>query len=324
MKAVVLDGFGDADRLKIAEAQEPILNQGEVLLATTASGVNGADLLQRKGHYPAPKGASEILGLEVSGVIEKLDEIAAKAGWKVGDRVMALLSGGGYAQKVAIRHDQLMRVPPSVDLKDAGGIVEVFVTAYLELCILGELQRGEKVLIHAGASGVGTAAIQIAKAIGAEVWVTTSSQEKIDFCLKLGADHGINYRSENFAEKVSGVDVVLDLVGATHLAKNLAVLGLNGRLLLVGLGGGRKTEIDLGLVLAKRIRIIGSTLRSRSLEDKAEIIRRFWNFAEGKFASGEFSPVIDRVFGASEVVEAHKYLESQKNRGKVLLHWDQG
>lgn len=327
MKAITLERFGTIEELSFTEVPDLTLASGEVLIKSRASGLNGADLLQRQGLYPPPPGASPLLGLEVSGVIEKLDANAEEAGFKIGEEVMALLAGGGYASQVAVRFDQLMRVPPALDLVQAGGLVEVFVTAYLELMELGRLKQNERVLIHAGASGVGTAAIQIAKSVGAEVWVTAGSDDKLEFCRSLGADHMINYRTENFAERIAsetkakGVNCILDLVGASHFEKNLASLALDGRLLLVGLGGGTKTSLDLRKVLSQRIQIIGSTLRSRTLDEKALLIQKFWSFAEDKFVSGEFAPIVDKVFPAHQVQDAHRYMESQKNKGKIVLEW---
>ena len=214
MKAVVLKEFGDVDQLTWGEAPEPELKKGEVLIQSRASGLNGADLLQRQGLYPPPPGASPLLGLEVSGTIAKLDAEAEKAGFKVGDPVMALLAGGGYAAKVAVRYDQIMRVPKNLDLVRAGGLVEVFVTAYLELIELGRLTKDERVLIHAGASGVGSAAIQIAKSIGAEVWVTAGSEEKLQFCRELGADHLIHHKNESFADRIKDAEHRCDTI--TH------------------------------------------------------------------------------------------------------------
>lgn len=328
MKAVTLNEFGDVDQLHLEDVEDPKRAcETDVLIRVHASGLNGADLLQRRGFYPPPKGASPILGLEVSGTIEELGPDAEAAGFRKGESVMALLAGGGYAEKVLTRHDQLMRVPKRIDLLAAGGLVEVFVTAYLELLELGRLQKGERVLIHAGASGVGSAAIQIAKSVGAEIWVTAGSDEKLEFCRELGAKHLINYRKESFADRIQsgtageGVHCILDLVGASHFAGNMASLAFDGRLLFVGLGGGAKTEIDLRQVLAKRASLIGSTLRSRSLDDKARLIKNFWNFARVPFESGLFRPLIDKVFPANDVRDAHRYMESQQNQGKIVLKW---
>jgi tumor protein p53-inducible protein 3 len=327
VKAVILQNFGEADVLTVGEVEEPTLRPGEVLIRSKASGLNGADLLQRRGLYPPPKDASPLLGLEVSGTVERLSDDAKQAGFRIGDRVMALLSGGGYAEKVAVRHDQILRVPAPLSLIDAAGIPEAFITAYLELIVLGHLQKGERLLIHAGASGVGTAAIQIAKSLGAEIWVTAGSESKLSLCQELGADHLINYKTHLFAEVVLsetsnlGVNCILDLVGASHFHANLGALALDGRILHVGLGGGARTDLDLRMLLAKRASLIGSTLRSRTLDEKAHIIRKFWDDAEARFKHGEFHPVIDKIFAVDDVVEAHRYMESKQNRGKILLEW---
>ncbi len=327
MKAIVVKENGAPESMKYDVWETPTLTEGkdEILIEVKTSGLNGADLLQRRGLYPPPKDASPLLGLEVSGLIVELSDTAKAKGLSLGMEVMALLSGGGYAEKVKVRWDQVMPIPSGVSLQDAGGIPEVFLTAFLELCVLGQIQSGERVLIHAGASGVGTAAIQIAKSFGLEVWVTAGSQEKLEFCKSLGADVAINYKIENFAERIKesgrGVDCILDLVGASHLASNIKALATDGRLLLVGLSGGAKAELDLREVLSKRIRIIGSTLRARSLDDKANLIKAFWADAEDKFRKGIYRPVIDKVFAAEEVVEAHRYMESHQNQGKILLKW---
>ncbi len=327
MKAILTKAPGDSRVLEVKNVPDPEPQSDEVLIQVAASGVNGADLMQRRGFYPPPPGTSDIIGLEVSGKIVALGSAVDPQLWPLGTRVMALLSGGGYAEKVAVRSDQIMRVPESVELVAAGGISEVFLTAYLELIWLGKLTTGQKLLIQAGASGVGTAAIQIAKARGAKVWVTASSAEKIAFCQKLGADFGINYKTENFVEAVKnstngqGVDVILDLVGAANFPQNLSALATEGKLLLVGLGSGAKSEIDLRLVLGKRLQIIGSTLRSRSLNEKARLIAEFWQDGEGKFRSGAYRPVIDKVFHFSEAAKAHDYMESRANKGKILLQW---
>lgn len=327
MKAVVADGFGEIGVLRSASLEAPAYGSEEVLIKTSASGLNAADLLQRRGLYPPPPGSSPLLGLEVSGVIEELGVEAAKKGLKPGDRVMALLAGGGYAEQVVTRYDQVMLLPDAMDLVKAAGVAEAFLTAYLELVWLGKLVKGQRLLIHAGASGVGTAAIQMAKAIGAEIFVTASSEAKLRVCQDLGATHLIPYKTENFAQRIAdatgglGVHCILDLVGAVHFQNNLKALGLEGKLLLVGMGGGAKSEIDLRPIVSKRLQILGSTLRSRSLDDKAKLIDEFWRDAKPRFESGAFKPVIDRVYPAEEVRDAHAYMESQANIGKILLKW---
>lgn len=327
MKAVVVEGLGEVSVLSIALLDAPIPGPEDVLIKTWASGLNAADLMQRRGHYPPPPGASPLLGLEVSGIIEEVGPEALKKGLKVGDPVMALLSGGGYAEKVLVRYDQVMKLPKSMDLVEAGGVAEAFLTAYLELIWLGKLSRGQKLLIHAGASGVGTAAIQIAKAQGAEIFVTASSEEKLKFCQELGAQHLINYKTQDFVQVIAektgdqGVDCILDLVGAVHFPGNLKVLGIEGKLLLVGMGGGAKSDIDLRPVVSKRLQILGSTLRARSLDEKGRLIQEFWADAATRFERGEYRPVINKIYPAVEVREAHEYMESRANIGKILLKW---
>jgi len=255
--------------------------------------------------------------------------------------VMTLLDGGGYAEYVSAPQGQVMPLPDNLDFEAGAAIPEVWLTAYLELVWLGKLQKGEDLLIHAGASGVGTAAIQVAKALGANVIVTAGSDEKLEFCKELGADVGINYNTQCFREVIQqtshdkkfatglpligstqkwGVDVILDLVGAVHFPKNLDVLNLEGRLLLVGLGGGAKTEIDsLGKIIGKRLSIIGSTMRARAKPQKAQLVKDFSAFALAKFADGSFKPVIDKMYPLAEAKQAHEFVESKKNKGKVIL-----
>ncbi len=327
MKAILTKGFGSSDVLELGQVDAPRAGPDEVLIQVCSSGLNGADLWQRRGHYAPPPGSSPLLGLEVSGTISALGSTAGRQGLRIGDRVMALLSGGGYAEQVAVRYDQIMLLPESMDLVAAGGIAEVFLTAYLELIGLAKLSPGQTLLIHAGASGVGTAAIQIARRTGAEIWVTASSESKLELCKNLGAHHLINYKTQDFAEiikeetKGQGVNCILDLVGAAHFANNLKVLSLEGKLLLVGMGGGAKTQIDLSLIISKRLQLIGSTLRSRSLDEKARLIREFWQSGQDSFAHGEYRPVIDRLFSYRDVKESHNYMESQANAGKILLTW---
>jgi putative PIG3 family NAD(P)H quinone oxidoreductase len=263
------------------------------------------------------------MGLEVSG--EVIATGAKVTRWKKGDRVMALLAGGGYAEQVAVHESLAMPTPDGLDYVAAAGIPEAFLTAWLELVTLGEIHAGDTVLIHAGASGVGTAAIQIVKALGAKAYVTAGSSEKIQRCLELGADLGINYKTESFDSRIlaetegAGVNCILDLVGASHWEKNIRSLAIGGKLLLVGLSGGRKTELDLGPLLHKRITVIGSTLRSRPLPEKAALVEDFSRRAIPLFAEGKFKPVIDQSFPFDQVIDAHRYIEKQTNFGKVVL-----
>jgi tumor protein p53-inducible protein 3 len=323
MKAIAIREPGGPEVLELREWPRPELGPGQLRIRVRAAGVNAADLLQRKGFYPPPAGESLLPGLEVAGTVEELGPQAS--GFAVGDRVMALLGGGGYAEEVAVPSGLVMRVPERLSDVEAAAVPEAFLTAFLELVLLGELRSGESVLIHSGASGVGTAAIQLARSLGARVLVTSSSERKLEACAALGAEVLINYRSEDFVARVreatggSGANCVLDLVGAAHLMKNVQSLASDGRLLLVGLSGGAKAELDLRPVLSKRLRIIGSTLRARELEDRIEITRRFVGFGLPLFDAGKLRPVLDRVFPLEKAAEAHRYLETRGNVGKVVL-----
>jgi tumor protein p53-inducible protein 3 len=327
MKAIVMNGFGGPEVMSWGDTSLQVsgasLGKQEVIIQVHAAGVNNADLLQRQGKYPPPAGESPILGLEVAGTILECSPEATR--WKRGARVMALLSGGGYAEQVAVHESQLMAIPDSWSFEQAAAVPEAFLTAYLELATLGELKPGESVLIHAGASGVGSAAIQTARCLGARVFTTAGSATKLARCLELGAETAINYREESFDEVIlkktdgKGVNCILDLVGAPHLEKNLRAIALEGRLLLVGFSGGAKAEIDLRMILARRIKIIGSTLRARPLQEKTDLIAAFEKFSRPLFQEGKLKPVLDRTFSIQEAEAAHRYLESHANIGKVIL-----
>jgi putative PIG3 family NAD(P)H quinone oxidoreductase len=323
MKAVIVKAEGGPENLAIEQVLDPTPGPEEIVIRTRGIGLNNADLLQRRGLYPPPAGASPLMGLEVSGEVIATGANAKR--WKKGDRVMALLAGGGYAEQVAVHESLAMPLPNGFDYVAAAGIPEAFLTAWLELVTLGELKAGETVLIHAGASGVGTAAIQIVKALGAKAYITAGSDEKIQRCLKLGADLGINYKTESFDARLlaetegTGVHMILDLVGASHWEKNIRSLAIGGRLLLVGLSGGRKAELDMGPLLSKRITVIGSTLRSRPLQEKVALVEDFTRRAIPLFTEGRLKPVIDKSFPFEQVADAHRYIEKQTNFGKVVL-----
>ncbi|MFL5812480.1 MAG: NAD(P)H-quinone oxidoreductase [Bdellovibrionia bacterium] len=323
MKAVIVRAEGGPENLAIEQVLDPVPGAEDILIRTHGVGLNNADLLQRRGLYPPPQGASPLMGLEVSG--EVIATGANVTRWKKGDRVMALLAGGGYAEQVAVHERLAMPLPDGLDYVAAAGIPEAFLTAWLELVTLGEIKAGDAVLIHAGASGVGTAAIQIVKALGAKAYITAGSSEKIQRCLELGADLGINYKTESFDARIlaetegAGVNCILDLVGASHWEKNIRSLGIGGKLLLVGLGGGRKAELDLGPLLSKRITVIGSTLRSRPLHEKAALVEDFTRRAIPLFTEGKLKPIIDQSFAFDQVIDAHRYIEKQTNFGKVVL-----
>jgi putative PIG3 family NAD(P)H quinone oxidoreductase len=323
MRAAVFDQPGDPEVLRIAEVPDPVPQPGEVLLRVRATAVNRADLLQRRGLYPPPPGASHIIGLEAAGEVESVAE--GVTGWPPGTRACALLAGGGYAEKVAVPAGQLLPVPDSIDIITAGAIPECFLTAHDNLLTRGRLQRGETVLIHGGAGGVGTAAIQVARRAGARVIVTAGTGERLRRCHELGADAGINHRDEDFVARVAeiteghGADVILDVIGAAYLERNLATLARDGRLVVIGMQGGVRAELDLNTMLSRRLTVMGTTLRSRPVEQKAEIVRRAAEDLLPGLANGSLRPVIDRVLPLDRVVEAHRAMEAGEPVGKIVL-----
>jgi putative PIG3 family NAD(P)H quinone oxidoreductase len=327
MRAVVMDGFGGPEVLRLDDVPKPAPGPGQVLLKVAATSVNRADLQQRAGNYPAPPGESEILGLEAAGVIEQLGD--GVTGWQVGDRAMTLLGGGGYAEYAVAPAATLLPVPARLDLVQAAGVTEVFLTAYLNVFREAGLKPGETVLVHGGASGVGTAAIQLAKTLGpARVIVTVGSEAKAAACRLLGADHAILYKHEDFAERVlqltedHGADVILDHIGAQYLEPNLACLATYGRLVIIGLLGGAAGQFNIGRLMVKRQRIIGSVLRARPVEEKASIAQAFRKVALHRFATGELKPVIHEVVPLEQVRRAHELIAANANIGKVILRID--
>ncbi|MCB8944316.1 MAG: NAD(P)H-quinone oxidoreductase [Ardenticatenaceae bacterium] len=323
MKGIVVKGEKGSPVLVWEDVADVVCGAGEVLVAVGATAVNRADLSQARGNYPPPPGASEILGLEMAGTIEAVGE--GVSGWRVGDRVCALLPGGGYAQKVVVPAGMLMSVPGDWTLAQAAAIPEVWFTAYVNLFLEGDLQPGERVLIHAGGSGVGTAAVQLAHHIGAEAYVTAGAALKLERCRQLGAALAVNYKEEDFLEAVlaftnhEGVDVVLDPVGAAYLDRNMQVLRRYGRLVNIGLLSGAKTEMNMGLLIGKRLKLIGSTLRTRPLAEKVEITRQFSERFWPKLIAGELQPIVDTVFPIEQAQAAHEYVAEDKNIGKVIL-----
>lgn len=322
MKAVLVSGAGGPASLSIGQVPTPQIDPGDVLLQVIATAVNRADLMQRDGNYPPPPGASEILGLEASGTIAAVGDNVT--GWSVGDHAMALLSGGGYAQYAAVPSGQLMPIPDGIDLVTAAAIPEVFLTAYLTLVRLAHLGSGEVALIHAGSSGVGTAAIQIAHAVGARAIATTRDPERAAAPRELGADVVVA-RDARFAEQVRqltdghGADVVLDLIGAAYFPENVASCARGGRIVLTGLVAGRRTEADLGTLLSNNISVIGSTLRGRTLRDKTDLVAAFTDWAMPRFADGTLRPIVDRVMAIADVAAAHERVGSNDAVGKVVL-----
>ncbi len=314
----------DASRsLYLAETPTPQPGPDAVLIKIHATAINRADLLQRRGLYPPPPGESAILGLEAAGVVAAKG--ANVANWQSGDRVMCLLGGGGYAEYVAAHQDMLLPIPSHLSFAQAAAIPEVFYTAFVNLFLEGDLQKDELLLIHAGASGVGTAAIQLARQAGARIFITAGNDEKIQRCLGLGAEIGINYKQDDFATRLAGltqqqgVDMILDCVGGGYLQKNLALLKPKGRLVLIGLMGGAKSEIDLALILRKRLRVIGSVLRSRSLAEKIAITAAFKEKVLPLFVNQQIHPVIDSVYPLAEAGQAHEHVAANRNSGKVVL-----
>jgi tumor protein p53-inducible protein 3 len=316
------------NRLYIGHSEEPVPGDDDLLVSVIATALNRADLLQRRGKYPPPEGASTIIGLEMAGVVEKVGRNVRN--WKAGDRVCALLPGGGYAQKVVIPAGMGISIPENLSFEEAAAIPEAFLTAFLNLSVLGKLSAGEHVLIHAAASGVGTSAIQLVREMGGITIATAGSNEKLEVCRTLGAEHLINYKEGDFSNKVlefttaKGVQIILDPVGASYWEQNLQSIGLDGRWLLIGgMGGYLVEKINLQVLLKKRIQLIGSTLRTRSVKEKIDLTQLFIRFAEGKFESGRLAPVMDRVFSWTNAMEAHEYMEQNKNIGKIVLTIDE-
>jgi putative PIG3 family NAD(P)H quinone oxidoreductase len=304
--------------LAIGDVPRPSLGPDDLRIAVRATAVNRADLLQAAGHYPPPPGASEILGLECAGVVSEIG--ANVTGWNVGDRVMALLPGGGYAEEVAVHAGSAMRVPDALSDTEAAAIPEVFLTAFLNLFMLARVREGETALIHGGGSGVGTAATTLLKLAGVRVLVTAGSADKCARCLEHGADVAINYRQEDFVEKARGANVILDHIGARYLPRDLEALAVDGRVVIIGsMGGQRSAEIDVTQVLMKRAQIIGSTLRARSVEEKAAIVAAFVVRFGEELNAGRIRPVIHEVLPLERADEAHRLMAASEHFGKIVL-----
>jgi len=317
MRAIVFDHFGDESTLRIGEVASPPLGVDELRIRVRATAVNRADLLQREGHYPPPAGASPILGLECAG--EVIEVGADVRGWNVGERAMALLAGGGYAEEVVVHHNSAMRIPEVLTDQEAGAMPEVFLTAYLNVFELARARAAETLLIHGGGSGVGTAATTLAKLAGLRVIVTVGSREKCERCIAHGADEAINYNEEDYVERARGVNVILDHIGARYLSRDLECLAIGGRVVVIGSMGGPGTiELNVGSLLSKRQQIIGSTLRARPKEEKAAIIASFINRFGDDLRAGRIRPVIDRVFPLEDAANAHRALKGD-HFGKIGL-----
>jgi NADPH2:quinone reductase len=324
MKAITAAQSGGPEQLQLVDLPDPEPGMGELLVHVRATAVNRADVLQRRGHYPPPPGASEVLGLEVAGTVAALGD--GVTGWSVGDDICAVLTGGGYAELAVVPAEVAMPLPSGLDVVEAGAIPAVFTTAWDNLFNRGRLACGETVLVHGGASGVGTAAIQLARWRGCEVLVTAGSPRKLEFCTKLGAKGGINYREcQNFDVRVGeltggqGVDVVLDIIGGPYLSQNLHALAPEGRLVIIGLIGGANADVALALMLTRRLTITASTLRARCVEAKAALARQLVREVWPGFADGSLRPVIDRVLPLGKVAEAHAAMEAGEHIGKIVL-----
>ncbi len=328
MKAIEITSFGPPDVLRLGERPAPVAGVGEVLIRVTASGVNRPDVLQRTGNYPVPPGASDIPGLEVAGVIEGGDAAAmAQAGLKPGDRVCALVAGGGYAELCVAPVGQCLPVPQGLSDVEAASLPETFFTVWSNVFDRARLQPGETLLIQGGSSGIGVTAIQMAKALGAKVIVTAGSEDKCAACLALGADHAINYKTSDFAEQAkkltggAGVDVILDMVAGSYVARELECLAEDGRLVIIAVQGGVKSEINAGLVLRRRLTVTGSTLRPRPVAFKAAIAQALKQQVWPLIESGGIKPVVHSTFAAADAARAHALMESNRHVGKIVLTW---
>ncbi|MGH1433252.1 MAG: NAD(P)H-quinone oxidoreductase [Lewinella sp.] len=325
MKAILFDQFGGPENLYIGETEAPVPGPDEVLVAVAATALNRADILQREGKYPPPPGESTVLGLEMAGTITSWGKNVS--GFQKGDRVCGLLPGGGYAEQAVLPASLALPIPEGLSFTQAAAIPEVFLTAFQALGWLAKLQAGERVLIHAGGSGVGTAAIQLAQLMDAGEIIITASKSKHEFCRSLGAHHTIDYKNEDFSQRVKeitdgkGVDVLIDFVGGPNFVPNLASLGLDSRMVMLAFLGGPKTQeaVNLAAILRKRIHVMGSTLRSRSIAYKAQLTadlqQKYWP----AFTQGNLLPIVDSVYPWGQVAAAHQHMEANRNTGKVIL-----
>lgn len=328
MKAVTIREPGGPDALALSDVPDPRPGAGEVLIEVAATAVNRADLLQRQGHYPPPEGAPAWPGLECSGTVSAIGEVAGGQdvqGWSVGDRVCALLSGGGYAEQVVVPAGQLLPVPNGLDLVDAAALPEVVCTVWSNVFMLAALQPGELLLVHGGSSGIGTMAIQLARELGARIAVTAGSAEKLERCAELGAQVLVNYREQDFVEVVRdatggrGADVVLDNMGGAYLGRNVDVLATSGRLVVIGMQGGRKGELDLGALLAKRAAVLATSLRARPPAEKAAIVASVREHVWPLVADARVRPVVHVRMPLARAGDAHRVVEESTHIGKVVL-----
>ena len=323
MKAITLPQPGGPEALVLDDVPDPMPRPGEVVVEVVAAGVNRADVMQRQGHYDPPPGSSAYPGLEVSGRIVQLGD--GVDGWSIGDEVCALLTGGGYAEKVAVPAGQLLPVPAGVSLVDAAALPEVTCTVWSNIFMTANIQPGEVLLVHGGGSGIGTMAVQLGREVGARVAVTAGSPEKLEICRELGASILVNYRTEDFESVVReateghGADVILDTIGAKYLAANVGLLAVNGRLVVIGLQGGRSGEINLGAMLAKRCALVATTLRARPAAEKAAIVAAVREHVWPLIESGRVRPVVHGTYALGDAPDAHREMEASTHVGKLLL-----
>jgi putative PIG3 family NAD(P)H quinone oxidoreductase len=325
MKAVLLEGFGGVEVLKVGEAERPVPAASQVLVKVAATSVNRPDLVQREGKYPPPPGDSDILGLEVAGTIEELG--AEVTGWSIGDRVISLVGGGGYAEYAVAYAGHLMRIPESMSFEEAACVCESYITAFLNVFMIGEFKDGQTAILHGGGGGVNTAAIQLCRALTPNsTLIVTAAPEKSDRVKELGANLVINFReTPDFTDVVKeftnkkGVDLILDHIGAKYLAPNMNSLAYKGKMVSIGVTSGIKAELNLALMMVKRQSIIGSVLRSRPVPEKAEIVAEFTRRALPKFADRTIVPIVERVFTLDQVVDAHRMMEEDRHFGKIVI-----
>ena len=323
MRAVIASAAGGPEVLSVVELPDPVPGPGEVVLDVAAAGLNRADLMQRMGFYPPPPGASDVLGMECSGTVAAVGPDVTR--WSVGDRACALLAAGGYASQVAVPAGQVMPVPDGVDLITAAALPEATATVWSNVYMVAGLQPGETILVQGGAGGIGTTAIQLASRLGSRVLTTAGTPEKLALCASLGADVTINYREQDFVEVVrestdgGGADVILDNMGAKYLSRNLDALAIEGRLVIIGMQGGTKAELDIATLLRKRGAVIATSLRSRPTEEKAAICAAVVEHVWPLVADGRVRPIVDRTMPLEEVRAAHELMESGEHTGKILL-----
>ena len=323
MRIVEITEPGPPDGLQIGSRPVPVPGSGEVLIRVTAAGVNRADTMQRKGNYPPPPGASDVLGLEVSGTVAAVGQGVADLA--VGDQVCALLTGGGYAEYCLAPAPQCLPIPAGVSLIEAAALPEAYATVWTNVIDRGRLEAGESLLVHGGSSGIGTVAIQLARLFGARVFATAGTPAKCAACVELGAERAIDYRAEDFAAVLveatgrRGVDLILDMVGGAYLERNLASLAIEGRLVIIALMEGAQAELDLARLMSRRLTVTGATLRARSIAQKAEIMTALRARVWPRFASDELRPIVHATYPLADAAEAHRVMESSVHTGKLLL-----